>query len=49
MHPLTLREVEVVRVADLTPGMRRITLSGEQLREFTSDRAATGSRRCARC
>lgn len=36
VHPLTLREVEVVGVADLTPGMRRITLSGEQLREFTS-------------
>src|SRR5690606_17660047 len=36
VHPLTLREVEVVRVADLTPGMRRITLAGEQLRGFTS-------------
>jgi NADPH-dependent ferric siderophore reductase len=36
VHPLTLREVEVVRVADLTPGMRRITLAGEQLRDFTS-------------
>lgn len=36
VHPLTLREVEVVGVVDLTPGMRRITLGGEQLREFTS-------------
>ncbi|WP_344487788.1 siderophore-interacting protein [Glycomyces endophyticus] len=36
VHALTLREVEVVRVADLTPGMRRITLAGAQLREFTS-------------
>jgi NADPH-dependent ferric siderophore reductase len=36
VHPQTLREVEVVRVVDLTPGMRRITLSGKQLREFTS-------------
>jgi NADPH-dependent ferric siderophore reductase len=36
VHPLTLREVEVVRVTDLTPGMRRITLGGEQLGEFTS-------------
>lgn len=36
VHPLTLREVEVVRVVDLTPGMRRITLAGEQLGEFTS-------------
>ncbi|MCR1782563.1 SIP domain-containing protein [Nocardioides carbamazepini] len=36
VHPLTLREVEVVRVVDLTPGMRRVTLTGEQLRAFTS-------------
>ncbi|MEV6304875.1 siderophore-interacting protein [Actinoplanes sp. NPDC051861] len=36
VHPLTLREVEVVRVTDLTPGMRRITLAGAQLGEFTS-------------
>jgi NADPH-dependent ferric siderophore reductase len=36
VHPLTLREVEVVRVVDLTPGMRRITLAGAQLGEFTS-------------
>ena len=36
VRPLALREVEVVRVLDLTPGMRRITLGGAQLREFTS-------------
>nr|MDT0664078.1 siderophore-interacting protein [Micromonospora sp. DSM 115978] len=36
VHPLTLREVEVVRVVDLTPGMRRITLAGAQLGAFTS-------------
>ncbi|PZF86134.1 siderophore-interacting protein [Jiangella anatolica] len=36
VHPLTLREVAVVRVVDLTPAMRRITLGGEQLRAFTS-------------
>ena len=36
VHPLTLREVEVVRAVDLTPGMRRITLAGAQLRAFTS-------------
>lgn len=36
VHPLTLREVEVVRITDLTPGMRRITLAGDQLRAFTS-------------
>ncbi|MEU4156340.1 siderophore-interacting protein [Actinoplanes sp. NPDC026670] len=33
---MTLREVEVVEVTDLTSGMRRITLSGAQLGEFTS-------------
>jgi iron complex transport system substrate-binding protein len=32
VHSLTLREVEVVRVVDLTPGMRRITLGDGQLR-----------------
>lgn len=36
VHPLTLREVTVTRVTDLTPGMRRITLGGEQLGAFTS-------------
>jgi NADPH-dependent ferric siderophore reductase len=36
VHPPTLRDVEVARVTDLTPGMRRITLTGAQLREFTS-------------
>ncbi|GAA4722003.1 hypothetical protein GCM10023350_00020 [Nocardioides endophyticus] len=36
VHPMTLREVEVVRVMDLTPGLRRVTLAGEQLRAFTS-------------
>ncbi|RCS61181.1 siderophore-interacting protein [Microbacterium sp. JB110] len=36
VRPLTLREVEIVRVVDLTPGMRRITLAGEQLGAFTS-------------
>ncbi|OLT51891.1 phage tail protein [Corynebacterium sp. CNJ-954] len=37
VHPLTLREVAVTRVTDLTPGMRRITLGGDQLGAFTSD------------
>ncbi|WP_152364712.1 siderophore-interacting protein [Microlunatus speluncae] len=36
VHPVSLREVEVVRIADLTPGLRRVTLSGAQLRAFTS-------------
>lgn len=36
IKPLTLRQVQVVRVADVTPGMRRITLAGEQLSAFVS-------------
>lgn len=36
VFPVTLREAEVVRVADVTSGMRRITLTGSQLRAFTS-------------
>lgn len=36
VRPQTLREVEVVRVVDLSPGMRRITLAGDQLQAFTS-------------
>ncbi|MGB4778960.1 SIP domain-containing protein [Microbacterium sp.] len=36
VRPLTLREVEVVRVHDVTSGMRRITLAGEQLGEFVA-------------
>lgn len=44
VHPLTLREVEVVQVVDLTPGMRRVTLAGEQLGTFTS---ANGSAQLA--
>ncbi|MFG2351117.1 SIP domain-containing protein [Streptomyces phaeochromogenes] len=36
VHSPTLREVEVVRTVDITPGMRRVTLSGEQLRAFTT-------------
>jgi NADPH-dependent ferric siderophore reductase len=36
VRPLTLREVSVTRVVDLTEGMRRITLAGEQLADFVS-------------
>lgn len=36
LHQPTLREVEVVRVVDLTSGMRRVTLAGGQLGAFTS-------------
>ena len=36
VHPLTLRDVQVSRVVDLTSGMRRVTLVGDQLGAFTS-------------
>ena len=36
VHSPTLREVEVIRVVDLTPGMRRVTLGGVQLGAFIS-------------
>lgn len=35
--PIVLRELTVLRVADVTPGMRRITLGGEQLGAFRRD------------
>ncbi|MET0796790.1 MAG: siderophore-interacting protein [Rhodococcus sp. (in: high G+C Gram-positive bacteria)] len=35
-YPVTLRELEVCRVADVTPGMRRVTLTGTQLETFTN-------------
>lgn len=31
VYPIALRELEVVRVIDVTPGMRRVTLTGAQL------------------
>lgn len=34
--PIIVRELEVVRTVDVTPGMRRVTLTGAQLGEFTS-------------
>ncbi|GAA1829230.1 hypothetical protein GCM10009836_03840 [Pseudonocardia ailaonensis] len=37
MHPVTLRRVEVARIEDVTPGMRRVTFTGAQLEAFTSD------------
>lgn len=37
VHSISLREVEVARVVDVTPGMRRVTLTGSQLGAFTSD------------
>lgn len=35
-HPLVVRRVEVARVVDVTPRMRRVTLAGSQLGAFTS-------------
>ncbi len=35
-HPLVLRELTVSRVVDVTPRMRRVTLTGPQLQEFTN-------------
>jgi NADPH-dependent ferric siderophore reductase len=36
-HPIVLRRLEVARVVDVTPRMRRVTLVGEQLAAFTRD------------
>lgn len=36
IHPLVVRCVQVARVVDVTPRMRRITLTGAQLGAFTS-------------
>ncbi|MFC8724643.1 SIP domain-containing protein [Streptomyces bacillaris] len=35
--PIVLRELTVLRVADVTPGMRRVTLGGPQLHAFHRD------------
>ena len=32
IYPIHIRELEVLRVSDITPGMRRVTLGGEGLR-----------------
>ena len=37
-YSVTLRELEVRRVTDVTPGMRRVTLTGAQLETFTKRR-----------
>ncbi len=36
IFPITVRELQVKRIVDITPGMRRITLSGAQLGPFTA-------------
>lgn len=35
--PIVLRELTVLRVSDVTPGVRRVTLGGPQLHAFESD------------
>ena len=37
VHPLVLRSVRVAAVTDLSPRMRRVTLTGEELGAFTRD------------
>ncbi|MET9224610.1 siderophore-interacting protein [Lentzea sp. NPDC003310] len=34
VHTIALRELEVARVVDVTPGLRRVTLTGDQLGSF---------------
>ncbi|WP_394618757.1 SIP domain-containing protein [Lentzea sp. JNUCC 0626] len=41
VHTIALRELEVARVVDVTPGLRRVTLTGEQLGSFTGDDGTT--------
>ncbi len=41
-HVAVLRELEVVRVEDVTPGMRRLTLSGSDLAERSLDGSTLG-------
>lgn len=36
VHPISLRELTVLRIEDLTTGMRRVVLGGAQLEAFTS-------------
>jgi len=36
VHPIALRELEVKRVSDVTPGLRRVTLTGPELDALTT-------------
>lgn len=36
IHPITTRTLQVLRVADVTPGMRRVTLGGPELKAHTA-------------
>ena len=37
IQPITLRELQVLRVEDVTPTMRRLVLGGDQLEPFERD------------
>lgn len=37
VYPITTRQLEVLRVSDVTPGMRRVTLGGPQLAAHTAE------------
>ncbi|WP_312978970.1 siderophore-interacting protein [Corynebacterium sp.] len=37
VHTITPRKLSVARVADVTPGMRRVTIPGAELDAFTVD------------
>lgn len=37
IFPITTRFLKVIRAEDVTPGMRRVTLGGEQLKAHTAD------------
>ncbi|GLZ09634.1 hypothetical protein Acsp03_71000 [Actinomadura sp. NBRC 104412] len=41
VHTIALRELEVARVVDVTPGLRRVTLTGDQLGSFTGSDGTT--------
>lgn len=36
IYPITIRELQVADIEDITPGMRRITLTGDQLRAHSA-------------
>jgi len=41
VHNIVLRELEVARIVDVTPGLRRVTLTGDQLGSFTASDGTT--------
>ncbi|MBB5837192.1 siderophore-interacting protein [Kribbella italica] len=41
VQTIALRELEVTRVVDVTPGLRRVTLTGDQLGSFTASDGTT--------